>query len=96
MDQNGTTNIAGGTAVAESEPTSRAAVIGRQGVKDGKDFANMMSALMSDVLDGTVTPDIANAACNAGGKLLKIVEMEFKYRSVTPGERDTLSLAGRE
>lgn len=63
-------------------------------MKTGKDFANLMSALMTDVLDGTVTPDIANAACNAGGKLLKIVEMEFKYRGVKAEERGTLALAG--
>jgi hypothetical protein len=38
-----------------------------------------MSALMSDVLDGSVTPITANAAVNAGGKLLKVVEMQYKY-----------------
>lgn len=89
MDQDGT-----GNTVASTQ-TSRAAIISGQGVKDGKDFANLMSALMTDVLDGTVTPDIANAACNAGGKLLKIVEMEFKYRGIKADERGTLALAGR-
>jgi len=85
---------AGTTNTARDPATSRAALISGQGVKTGKDFANLMSALMTDVLDGTVTPDIANAACNAGGKLLKIVEMEFKYRGVKAEDRGTLSLAG--
>lgn len=39
----------------------------------------MMSALMTDVIAGTVSPGVCNAACNAGGKLIKIVELEIKY-----------------
>jgi hypothetical protein len=38
-----------------------------------------MSALMSDLVEGKVAPQVGNAVCNAGGKLLKVVEMEFKY-----------------
>ena len=34
---------------------------------------------MSDLIDGRVTPTIGNATCNAGGKLLKIVEMQYRY-----------------
>ena len=44
-----------------------------------KDFANFMSALMSDLVEGRISPNVGNATCNAGGKLLKIVEMEYKY-----------------
>lgn len=58
------------------------AIAGR-GVKTGSDFANLMSCLMSDLISGKVTPQIGNAVCNAGGKLLKIVEMKQKY-GVTP------------
>lgn len=43
----------------------------------------MMSALISDIIEEKVTPSVANAACNAGGKLLKVVEMQMKY-----GKRD--------
>jgi hypothetical protein len=38
-----------------------------------------MSAIMTDLLNGSVTPGIANATCNAGGKLLKMVELNMKY-----------------
>jgi hypothetical protein len=31
----------------------------------------LMSALMTDLLNGSITPGIGNATCNAGGKLLK-------------------------
>ena len=59
----------------------RSAILAAQGVQTGEEFAGMMSALMSDVIDGRVTPSVANAACNAGGKLLKVVEMSYKYGS---------------
>jgi len=53
-----------------------------------------MSALMTDLIEGTVAPQIGNAACNAGGKLLKIVEMEIKYGTVrSPNKGRELLLA---
>jgi hypothetical protein len=59
-----------------------------------------MSALMSDVLDGTVTPGVCNAAVNAGGKLLKVVEMQIRYgiadrngrRLILTGEPDLVAV----
>jgi hypothetical protein len=39
----------------------------------------MMSALMSDVVLGDMTPVAANAVINAGGKLLKATELQLKY-----------------
>lgn len=41
----------------------------------------MMSALMSDVIEGNVTPQVSNATVNAGSKLLKVVELQLKYGS---------------
>ena len=66
-----------GSELATKPPKSLA--IAARGVKTGHDFANLMSALMSDLIEGRVTPSIGNAACNAGGKLLKVVEMQYKY-----------------
>jgi hypothetical protein len=43
-----------------------------------------MSALMSDLLDGTIQPTVANAVCKAGSNLLKVNEMHLKY-----GQTDT-------
>jgi len=59
--------------------------IAAKGVKTGHDFANLMSALMSDLIEGRVTPSIGNATCNAGGKLLKVVEMQYRYGTQGPG-----------
>jgi hypothetical protein len=44
-----------------------------------------MSALMIDLIEGSVSPGIGNAACNAGGKLLKVVELQHKYGTPAPG-----------
>ena len=54
------------------------------GVKTGSDFANLMSNLMTDLIAGRITPQVGNAVCNAGGKLLKIVEMKHKYGASQP------------
>jgi hypothetical protein len=44
-----------------------------------------MSALMSDIIEGKITPQVANATVNASGKLLKVVEMQLKYGIPDPG-----------
>jgi len=82
----------GQSNVAEREENSsdaRSLAIAEGGIRTGAQFANLMSALMSDILAGRVTPQVGNAACNAGGKLLKIVEMQMQYGqpSGTRGDR---------
>lgn len=44
-----------------------------------------------------MTPAVGNAACNAGGKLLKVVEMQYKFgtQSGSQGNR-VLTLAPEE
>jgi hypothetical protein len=49
------------------------------GIKTSRDFKNVMAALMEDLMRQSVEPRIGNAVCNAGGKLLKIIELEIKY-----------------
>lgn len=44
-----------------------------------------MSALLSDTIAGRVDPQISNAACNISGKLLKVVELQFKYGKPVEG-----------
>lgn len=38
-----------------------------------------MSDLISDILEGRIGYREANAVCNAGGKMLKVIEMTAKY-----------------
>jgi len=71
---------ANGQAVEVKEPDRpRSLAISEAGITTGTQFAQLMSSLMSDILSGRVTPNVGNAVCNAGGKLLKVVEMQHKY-----------------
>ena len=77
-----------------SKQIPRCLEVSKKGIRTGADFANMMSALMSDLVEGRVTPNVGNATCNAGGKLLKVVEMQYKYGTKGPGTgKRTLLLA---
>lgn len=78
----------------EDSRTPRSLEIAQRGIKTDSDFANMMSALMSDLIEGKVTPSVGNATCNAGGKLLKVVELKYKYGTEGKGQgAKTLLLA---
>jgi len=61
----------------DAKPKSLA--IAEHGVNTGAEFGQCMSALMADVLAGRITPSVGNAVCNAGGKLLKVVEMQQRW-----------------
>jgi len=93
MAQNRAATAKSGAAVAKTGQPPRSLAIATKGVKTGSDFAALMSALMSDLIEGRVTPSIGNATCNAGGKLLKVVEMQYKYGTDGPGQTKTLTLA---
>lgn len=54
----------------------------------------MMSALMSDLIEGRVKPGVANSICNAGGKLLKMLELQQKYGKREQDKVNVLTLAG--
>ena len=75
------------TAIREAGDP-RSLVISEAGIRTGAQFANLMSALMSDIISGRVTPQVGNAACNAGGKLLKVVEMQYQYGTQKGGSGD--------
>ena len=93
MAENSPERIAPDTTMAEGE-TPRSLVVANRGIKTSKDFADLMSGLMSDLISGKVTPNVGNATCNAGGKLLKVIEMEYKYGTDgTAGTKRTISLA---
>lgn len=85
-----------GAEVAKDAQRPRSLAYSERGIKTANDFAGLMSSLMSDLLDGRVTPSIGNATCNAGGKLLKVVEMQYKYGTQGPGQKKTLLLAIEE
>jgi hypothetical protein len=77
----------------KKETVPESLLIAAKGIQTGRDFSNIFASLIPDILSGRVTPQVANAVCNAGGKLLKIVEMQYKYGDTTPGRPKTLILA---
>lgn len=80
MDQQKPKSVAKREKVSNGYKTNpRSLKITERGIKTGSQFAGLMSALMGDIISGRVTPAVGNATCNAGGKLLKIVEMQYKY-----------------
>lgn len=83
----------GGVTRQEPAAQPRCGEISERGIKTGRDFAAFMSALMSDVIARRIDPLTAAAACNAGGKLLKAVEMEHKYGNKPRGPECDLKLA---
>lgn len=48
---------------------------------------------MADLASGRMNPATGNAICNAGGKLLKAVEMSQKYGAPTDDNRKVMRLA---
>lgn len=76
------------------QPKAKSIAIASAGVKTAGDFANLMSALMSDLIEGKLTPAVGNAACNAAGKLLKIVEMNQRYGKGDGVDRDLMLSKG--
>jgi hypothetical protein len=66
-------------SLVEKSKKPRSLAIAERGVKTSHDFTELMSALISDLIEGNVAPNVANATCVAGGKLLRIVELQYRY-----------------
>lgn len=68
--------------------------VANAGINTASQFAGFMSALMSDLIEGNISPQVGNAAVNAGGKLLKVVEMQYQYGRKSDGTSSDFSLTG--
>jgi len=63
------------------------------GLRTSQQFKTAMSSLMGDIAAGRISEGRANAICNAGGKLLKAVELEQRFGVRAPGaDRKVLQL----
>lgn len=49
-----------------------------------------MSALLTDTIAGRIDPQVANSVCNISGKLLKVVELQYKYGKTIDGQNERL------
>lgn len=77
----------------DKKPIPRSVQIAQAGIRTSGHFCSLMSSLMTDLLTGEVTPQVGNAVVNAGGKLLKTVELEQKYGTAGDGTNKSLRLA---
>jgi hypothetical protein len=75
-----------GSSQVPANGRPHSAKLAAAGVNTASDFARLMSGLLTDVLSGEISPGICNAAVNAGGKLLKVVEMQHRYGKTKNGE----------
>jgi hypothetical protein len=70
--------------VARNPETLRSLEIFEKGIRTSGEFKSGFAALMTDTVAGRITPQVCNAVCNAGGKILKTVEMEHKWGRKEP------------
>ena len=49
--------------------SNRSSHLLKKGIVTGRDFANVMSALMTDLADGSITPPVGNAISKAGSQI---------------------------
>lgn len=75
---------------------ARSLAIASRGITTGNDYALFMSAVMSDLIEGNITPQVGNAVCNAGAKLLRIVELQYRYGVQGSSPEKKLILAAPE
>jgi hypothetical protein len=66
-----TKKSSGITKREKTPPAPKSLRLAEGGINTTQQFAGLMSAIMTDVITGSVTPRIANATTNAAGKLLK-------------------------
>jgi hypothetical protein len=59
-----------------------ASKVASKGIHTSSDFANFMGALMADLVSMRIEPNVANAACNAGDRLLRVVDMQMKLGTI--------------
>ena len=78
-----------GAVVKRGRPCSL--VVAARGIRTGNDFADLMSALMQDVVGDRISAATCNAACNAAGKLLRVVELQLRY-GTSSGEKGERTL----
>ena len=66
--------------------------IASQGINTTLELAKLMSALISDLAEDRISTQVANAICNASGRLLKVAEIQFKFGTANGKQNRPLCL----
>lgn len=77
-------------ARSKKDTQASAIALAEKGIHTGSEFASVMSALLTDTIAGRMEPQVANAACNISGKLLKVVELQYKYGRAVEGQTERM------
>lgn len=72
----------------------KAAIAARHGVRTADQFANVMSFLIDDLLNGNVNTNVANAVSTAGRNMLQLVAMQYKHGQSNNGRKPIMNLNG--
>ena len=83
------------TVTTTSNKPAKSFAIAAEGIKTSREFTSLMSAMMSDLISGSISPNVSNAVCNAGGKMLKAVELEYKFGKSNGSNQRVLQLTSR-
>src|SRR5262245_22208366 len=71
---------------SDPKDAPRSLPIASAGVRTGEEFAELMSAIMADVIDERLEVGQATAVVNAGRQLLRVVELRYRYGAPTDEE----------
>lgn len=72
----------------------KSSIVANRGIATAFDFADFMAALMTDLVDGNIEPQVAESACWAGDRLLRVVEMQHRLgKEMRDGDK-VLKLTG--
>lgn len=77
-------------ATGSKTDTPKSIALAERGIHTGSEFASVMSALLTDTIAGRIDPQVANSVCNISGKLLKVVELQYRYGKPVDGQSDRM------
>lgn len=73
-------------AKATSRPIPTSLLISSKGIKTANDYAAYMAAMLHDLTNGAITPEVGTVCYKVGSSLLRVVELQHKYGSTAPLE----------
>ena len=68
-----------GVSAGGGREVARSVEIASGGIGDTRDLCRFGTALLGDIMTGSVNPKIANPVCRTGNLILRSAEMEQKY-----------------
>lgn len=76
---NNVSDVAKQNSQGQQRAESRSLALTKSEIRTVRDYGQLMLALVTDVIQGNVTPQVLNAAVNAGRQVVKAVELQVKY-----------------